>query len=74
MQNDSRMLKEGTEEDREGCETQAQVEGIPKKARHKRETGRRYKKNELVVVVMNLKDEQTRVVKGTLQIKYTITE
>jgi hypothetical protein len=30
MQNDSRMLKEGTEEVREGYEMQAQVEEVPK--------------------------------------------
>jgi hypothetical protein len=45
MQNDSRMLKEGTEEVRGGYEMQAQVEDVPKCPGTKRETGCRYKKN-----------------------------
>jgi hypothetical protein len=41
--NNSKVLKDSTEEDRRGYKTEAQIEDVPKEC-YKRETGSRYKK------------------------------
>jgi hypothetical protein len=66
--NDSRMLKEGTEEVRKGYKDTSTNRKSSKEWRHKTETENRYKK-ELVVVEGKPEDEQTSVMTGTLRIK-----
>jgi hypothetical protein len=59
VQNDSKMLNEGTEDDREGEKVTSTGRRCSKDRGTKRETGRRYKKNEqLVGERMDLKTDQ----------------